>query len=181
MPEPKLKMEMLVMPTEEMNLFNTAQDLIDFVWPKSKELILLDGYHIPTIFVVKTDSLNIIDASSMLGSNRGKNALGEMLRDIAKEDDVMSIGFVAEGWTLKGLKKENEVDEVYKEYGSLSEHPDRVEMLHLTVEMRNKTSKMCFVELERDEDGNIIKLTNEICDDVSELGGRLTGVFPAVH
>lgn len=181
MDDSNVKMKMLVIENDNRSILNTAQSLVDFVWPKSKELILKDGYHIPTVFVVKDDALNILDASEMLGSDRGKDALGEILRDIAKEEDVISIGFVTEGWALKGLKEETDIKEVYKEYGSLSEHPDKIEILHLTVEMRNNTAKMCTVELERNEDDEIVKLNNEVCEDISELGGRLTGVFPAVH
>jgi len=123
-----------------------AQEAIEDFEDKIKSMVTgifkKDGKFEPTVFmlVVRDGQLAvgiIPDIGKLFDTDEGKELAAHLIRKINEELKPIALAFASEGWCLK--KNKDEVDDDGKFEGARpSEHPDREEILFVTLETHDK-------------------------------------------
>jgi len=106
-------------------------------------------------------------------NEQGKEILAKVLPNLAERFGAVAFAMITEAWTVR-VSDEKSIADVYARYGSLQHHPDRIEVVSVTIETRMRAS-MISLPIERDEDGNFTKLGDDIAreyGEASEVRGR---------
>lgn len=105
----------------------------------------------PTFFGLKENAVKVYDNLDVFFSeDSGKKLIANMIQSLAKEDNLPVLAFVTEAWAL--TTKKDKQEELINPDGSYkvrpSESEDRVEILLLTFETKDKEAKITW-EIER--------------------------------
>lgn len=126
-----------------------------------------DGEIRPAWMGMKGDGeLLLVPAASFMRNAETKELLGDILRDLAKRNNVVAAAFVSEAWTIRpeDLPKDISMDNVPLP----SEHPKRVECLMIWVEDREDFS-MTYREIIRKK--KKVSLGSNLFPEWAEDGG----------
>jgi len=97
-----------------------------------------------------------------------------LMHQIAQQADVFALSLVSEAWALE-VKAQ---DVSGKPLPIPSEHPDRIEILNVVVEMRGEGRTMNrWAKITRKEDGSIEQLGEVMDTTLSPDSGRFSGFF----
>jgi len=134
--------------------------------PKQIPQELLDG--MPDI---KEGQQLLISIMPRFDGSDSKDAFVGLLRMVAKDTGADEVVTVMEAWYLK---MENDEEDVYKKYGSISEHPDATE--HVLVTYMNKSNfKMLHADIAETAGVRYLEEFKEM--DSSNVSGRFMDVF----
>ena len=107
--------------------------------------------------IITSDMKSIVFPPELVG-NLSKETISSVVKGLAKEYSAIAVIHVAEVWALQSGKKTDEKAfiEESRKYGSISNHPDRVECFNITASY-NVQGKMkftvCMYPIIRHDDG----------------------------
>lgn len=145
------------------------REIADWLWPVSKQIITHEGEHTPTLVFFDSQSQNVVDLGSVFYN---KDIAANIMHDIASRPDVYAIAFICESWLVQA-KKEEDVSNIIA-----SERPDRIEVIYMTVEMRDLPGYLSRqAAILRDDKENIIGLSDDHDMFTNQTGGRFSNFF----
>lgn len=89
----------------------------------------------PVAFLLNEKKMEIF--ASDFSNEKQKNYFAELLKQSARKMNADAVCFVAESWTLPDkYRTKEDMDRILKQYGSISEFPERVEIVAIMLETR---------------------------------------------
>ena len=133
-----------------------ARLTLDDVARKAQEVLLEDGYHVPTLILERDGQATVTQVNPMAETSAARveqlQRVGFML---AQQEDVVipqQVFFITEGWMSM-------VDKDQKHPSRPSEDPHRKEVLLVTVlDMRERGSSTSVFEMSRDDEQRLSAL-----------------------
>ena len=151
----------------------SSREVVDIVWGKSTEALLKTGNHAPFAVFFTPSRLNVLDVSSLFsGGDAGKDAVANLLHQLAQKEEVSALSLVTEAWMLMTKEIPGQPLPIP------SEHPDRVEVLNVVVEMRGEGRTLIrSAPIIRRPDESVEKL-GDITENLADVNsGRFSGLF----
>lgn len=122
----------------------------NFIKESDKELSMI-------FQIITSDMKSIVFPPEIIG-NLSKEAISSIVKGLIKKYSAIAVIHISEAWTLKADKNSDEknITEEARKYGSISNHPDRVECFNITASY-NVQGKMrftiCMYPIIRHENG----------------------------
>lgn len=159
----------------------TGQELLDFIKfsidshvVAMKSFMKEDNSELPMIFQVLTSDMKILLFPPTF-TNLTKELAVEFVLFLAKEYNAVAVITVTECWTLPSIKGKNEyeLNAELDKYGSISNHPDRVECFNVMASYNIRGKSKCdiyMVPILRNPDGtrslDEANATREVFEDI---------------
>ncbi len=130
--------------------------------------------HEPMLLIAGRGGLTMMAIGSQLNSDEGKDLVMHYARELGQHKAVQYIGMTINAFTL-AVDQKNDI-KAQRGDGSLAWHPDRVEIVQVSIECRDGSRHLLRWEVTRDETSTTITPMETTPDD-AVLAGRLTGFF----
>lgn len=130
--------------------------------------------HEPMLLIAGRGGLTMMAIGRQLNSDEGKATVMRYARTLAEHNAVQYIGMTLNAFTLAVDPKKDM--KAQRGEGSLAWHPDRVEIVQVSIECRDGSHRLLRWEVTRDETSTTITPMETTPDD-AVLAGRLTGFF----
>jgi len=109
-------------------------DIIDKVQKNLKNYDQL----LPVAFLLNTKKIEVL--ALPMGNEDEKNYFAEVLKQRASRFDAEAVCFIAESWTLpEKYRGTDDFERIIKQYGSISNFPEKIEIIAITFETRDGT------------------------------------------
>src|SRR5215831_19413222 len=105
----------------------TRHEMIKRASENASRIFLKDGELVPLWECHTRDGKIMIWATPFYG-NMSKDTVSNLMRSMFKEKDVVAYVYVSEAWAMT-MKTSAEADAAIERYGSVSQHPEREEVL----------------------------------------------------
>jgi len=154
-----------------------SREVMDLVWGKSTAALLQAGHHAPFAVYFTPTTLSVLDVSSLFAKgDAGKDAVANLLHQLAQKEEVFALSLVTEAWMLMTKEIPGEPLPIP------SEHPDRVEILNVVVEVRGEGRTLLrSAPIIRRPDESVEKLGDIIENLADANSGRFSGLFAQGH
>jgi len=129
----------------------TGKDLIDFIKfsienhvETMKAFLKNETEEFSMIFQIITSDMKIIIFPPAI-TNIPKELAADFARSLAKRYNAVAVIHVTECWTLTNIKSREEMDIELEKYGSISNHPDRIECFNVMASYNIRGKGVCEV------------------------------------
>lgn len=141
----------------EQEMINKVLDQSEKLLSYGKEFLQEDGHLEPIAFIFKeSDNTKIaIPIGSLLSDETSKDMLPHYLYEICHQYNPDAVIMIVESWMVKADNQED-----FQKIGRPSEHPNRVEAINMTIQLRDGNGYMKNSEIKRDKNGNAIDFTD---------------------
>lgn len=133
---------------------------IEQVSEQAREVLLEDGYHVPTVVLEKEQGINIIQmvnfGETAEERSQEMHKAGWLFAETCEDDTLQQAFLITEGWLVKPEKD--------KEFSPPSQHPNRKEVLVIagvTVKNKQLAQQLRIHEMHRAEDGTLASVSDE--------------------
>lgn len=121
---------------------NKIEELIGFIYAKSRELVEKNTQLAPMIYLITPEGKNIgVLAPNAMQSEENKDVFSAHIKLLAKKEDAVALVFVSESWTIP----QNKVEEFMMNralYPSVASFPGKVSCLMVTVEEKGCAGRL---------------------------------------
>lgn len=120
-----------------------VEDIAQGVRDRARRILERDGYH-QSIAVILSRGPNgglaptAVSPKTRLSGEEAKDGFVTAIRRIIQAHDTVAVITISEAWTLRGKAAAEWLDNATS--GPIKAHPDRVEILGVTIEERSKTT-----------------------------------------
>lgn len=155
-----------------MNPDNFIRDMIDASFAHARQG-LVEKREVLPVFTVFGDT--IVTVPAVFESDKDKDYIALMVRQLVQLHEAESVMMVSEMWMLPETVSNEEGRALYAKYGSVSNMPQKVEGVIVTIETRDGQHWQATAPIIRK--GRAAKLGAIKYEDLAELGVAASGRF----
>lgn len=137
--------------------------------------IFRDRGQVHPMWIIEAKSGECFIVPTSWENDAEKDRVVNTIRSFLKVVDAPRYAFVTEAWILQAVSKKD-VNDAYKKYNSLEHHPDRREVLMVTVEDRKEAIMRSFYILRPEHGSPKLSPAEDMTSNKSE--GRFANLLP---
>lgn len=152
----------------------TLTEFLDTQCETTKQ-IFNDRGQIYPLWIIEPKAGDLILVPTAWENDRDKDFAVEAIKDLLKVCEAKRYAFVTEAWIVD-VRNKHEIPKSHQLGGSLANHPDRREVVMVTVEDRHQSMTRMFYILRPEHGKPVLSAAEDMDGDKSE--GRFVNLLP---